>query len=131
MMLPASYREAGYTDETPKELVAAYYDAEQKLPMVYIYSYNSDASTEEFYNELCSQYEVSYSNRLTYTDKNGKTYPGGFLSFTEVEDGETYVESTYFIDLGTQKLRVNFLNFGEGASSAMSVPALYQAIQVK
>jgi len=131
IQLPALYTETGYTDETPDELVAAYYDRDGRLPYVFIFKDESSASTEEYLEELKAQYNASAANTLVYTAADGKTYSGGFLRFTETQNDEKYNESTYFINLGDQKLRVNFLVIGDRLPSSMVIPTLYQAIQTK
>lgn len=129
--IPYIYLEADKVSSTPKELISAYYDKDQTMPMVYIYSASNGSSFEDTVNAVASEFGAEFVSDFTWTSAAGNSYRVMYMNYTEEGDGNIYNQYNYFIDLGSKYLRFNFLSFGTDNTSSMMHDAFFNAVFVK
>jgi len=127
--LPVIYKEAGYTDQTPKTLKCAYYDSSEQFPLVYVYQWDEAMTYDEVIAKISADYNITNSSKMTFTGADGKQYDGGFVRYEEQSEGQTYDEREYFILKDGAVVLFNFLTIGDHPEIKTMVPTLFKSVK--
>ncbi len=130
VQLPVEMTEATY-EVKPEDLIAVYYDADNKYPMVYLSAWNdSEINRQDVLNQFDERYGLEYQELFNLNESNGKSIPMGLMQFREESGSMTLQETEYFAMLdGGNILFINFVTDAEtGDMQRASIPALLDAV---